>query len=339
MSYRGTFGVQFLPHHPVWNRLTSTDFLRIAETAAAGDLQCIWFSSRFLSREPLTLMAAIAARVPLSLGTMVHTPWGANPLQLASSLGTIAELLPQNRELLFGLGSGVSQARWVERPKPARFVRETFEMSRRLLAGDEVPFSEYPLVTDYFHLKGSGQLVVQFGHPERVSFWFAPQGPLGNKLAAEVADGIFVEAGTRLGLRALRDGTLERDIQEIEQLRTQAGITRPLRRIMALCMSLSRDSSAAFNRARMHASEAASRLAFAGARDAELTDEALTEMFLVGTPDEVAEQLIECMQDAERFGCEHIALGVPTGPDPLEAVELAGQVLVPLVKNRLGVKV
>jgi len=339
MSYQGTFGVQFLPHHPVWNRLTSTDFLRLAKTAAAGDLHCIWFSSRFLSREPLILMAAIAARVPLSLGTMVHTPWGANPLQLASSLGTIAELLPQTRELLFGLGSGVSQARWVERPKPARFVRETFEMSRRLLAGDEVPFSEYPLVTDYFHLKGSGQLVVQFSHPERVSFWFAPQGPLGNKLAAEVTDGIFVEAGTRLGLRALRDGTLERDIQEIERLRTQAGITRPLRRIMALCMSLSRDRQAAFNRARMHAVEAASRQAFAGARDAELTDEALTEMFLVGTPDEVAEQLIECMQDAERFGCEHIALGVPTGPDPLEAVELAGQVLVPLVKNRLGVKV
>jgi alkanesulfonate monooxygenase SsuD/methylene tetrahydromethanopterin reductase-like flavin-dependent oxidoreductase (luciferase family) len=339
MSYQGTFGVQFLPHHAVWNRLTSTDFLRLAETAAAGDLQCIWFSSRFLSREPLILMAAIAARFPLSLGTMVHTPWGANPLQLASSLGTIAELLPQNRELLFGLGSGVSQARWVERPKPARFVRETFSMSRRLLAGAEVPFSEYPLVTDYFHLKGSGQLSVQFSHAERVSFWFAPQGPLGNKLAAEVADGIFVEAGTRLGLRALRDGTLERDIQEIERLRTEAGITRPLRRIMALCMSLSRDSQAAYNRARMHAVEAASRQAFAGPRDAELTDEALSEMFLVGTPDDVGEQLIECMQDAERFGCEHIALGVPTGPDPLEAVELAGQVVVPLVKNRLGAEV
>src|SRR6266849_2168095 len=36
MSYQGTFGVQFLPHHPVWNRLTSTDFLRLAKTAAAG---------------------------------------------------------------------------------------------------------------------------------------------------------------------------------------------------------------------------------------------------------------------------------------------------------------
>ena len=333
MSYQGTFGVQFLPHHPVWDRIPAPELLRIAEAAAAGDLQHVWFSSRFLSRDALILMAAIAVRVPLNLGTLVHTPWGANPLQLASSLGTIAELLPPDRELLFGLGSGISQARWVERPKPARFVRETFEMCRRLLAGEAVLFSDYPLVTDYFHLKGSGQMSVQFSRPEAISFWFAPQGPLGNKLAAEVADGIFLEAGTRLGLRALRDGTLERDILDIERLRTQAGNTRPLRRILSLCMSLSRDRHAAFNRARMHAVEAASRQTFAAAPDRELTDDLLLEMFMVGTPEEVAEQLSACLEDAARFGCEHIALGVPTGPDPMEAVELAGQVLVPLVKR------
>jgi alkanesulfonate monooxygenase SsuD/methylene tetrahydromethanopterin reductase-like flavin-dependent oxidoreductase (luciferase family) len=333
MSYQGTFGVQFLPHHAVWNRVNSRELVSIAEAAAAGDLQHIWFASRFLVRDTLTLMAALAARVPLNLGTMVHTPWGANPLQLASTLGTIAELLPQDKEVLFGLGSGITQARWVERPKPARFVRETFEMCRSLLAAEEVQFSEYPLLAEYFHLKGSGQMSVQFSRPDAVSFWFAPQGPLGNKLAAEAADGIFVEAGTRLGLRALRDGTLERDIHEIERLRIEAGNTRPLRRVLALCMSLSRDRDAAFRRARMHAREAASRPAFAAAPERELSNEVLLEMFLVGTPEEVGEQLIARMDDAERFGCEHIALGVPTGPDPMEAVELAGHVLVPLVKS------
>jgi hypothetical protein len=51
----------------------------------------------------------------------------------------------------------------------------------------------------------------------------------------------------------------------------------------------------------------------------------------------VAEQLGECVQDAERLGCEQISLGVPTGPNPMEAVELAGQVLVPMVKRGIGV--
>jgi alkanesulfonate monooxygenase SsuD/methylene tetrahydromethanopterin reductase-like flavin-dependent oxidoreductase (luciferase family) len=334
VSYQGTFGVQFLPHHPIWDRLTTSELLRIAGVAAAGDLQYIWFASRFLSRDSLTLMTAIAARLPMGVGTMVHSPWGQNPLQLASSLGTIAELLPDNREVCFGLGSGISQARWVARPKPVKFMRETFEICRRLLTGDEVRFAEYALVAGYFHLTGSGQMSVQFSRPEAVSFWLAPQGPLVAKLAAEVADGIFVESGTRLGLRALGDGTLDRTIQELEEMRTAAGNTRPLRRIMGLEMSLSRDRAAAFQRARRHGLVAAGRHRPPGTPAPELTDEALAEMFLVGTPEEVAEQLSECMVHAERLGCEHISLGVPTGPDPMEAVELAGQVLVPLVKSR-----
>jgi len=321
--------------------VTSPELVRIAEAAAAGDLECIWFSSRFLVRDTLTLMAALAARVPLSLGTQVHTPWGANPLELASSVATIAELLPEDREVYLGLGSGVTQARWVERPTPVKFLRETFGMMRRLLAGEDVAFAEYPLVKEYFHLliKGHGQMAVQFTRPEAVSFWFAPQGPLGLKLAAEASDGVFVEAGTRLGLRALRDGTLEADIDEIERIRKAAGVTRPLRRILALCMSLSRNRQAAFDRARVHAIEAASRAAFAAVPGVELTNDVLSEMFLVGTPEEVAKQLSDCMQDAERLGCEQISLGVPTGPDPMESVELAGQVLVPMVKRGIGISV
>jgi alkanesulfonate monooxygenase SsuD/methylene tetrahydromethanopterin reductase-like flavin-dependent oxidoreductase (luciferase family) len=334
MTYGGTFGVQFLPHHPGWDRLTSRELLRMADSAAASDVQHIWFSSRFLSRDTLTLMTAIAARAALNLGTMVHTPWGANPLQLAASLGTLAEILPDNREVLFGLGSGISQARWVERPRPAQFVRETFEVCRTLLAGNQVDFGRYPLVAEYFHLKPHAKMSVQFSRPEAVSFWFAPQGPLGIKLAAEVADGMFVEAGTRVGLAALRNGTLERDVQDVERLRVQAGITRPLRKAMALCMSLSRDRDGAYRRARVHAEEAASRPAFAVPADRELTDDMLRDMFVVGTPEEVADQLVPCLEDAERLGCEHISLGVPTGPDPIEAVELAAQVLVPLVKRR-----
>jgi alkanesulfonate monooxygenase SsuD/methylene tetrahydromethanopterin reductase-like flavin-dependent oxidoreductase (luciferase family) len=262
-----------------------------------------------------------------------HEPAPAR--QHTRDLGTIAELLPDDRELLFGLGSGISQARWVERPKPIRFVRETLQMSRALLAGETVQLAAYPLLTEYFHLKDTAaRMSVPLTRPEAVSFWFSPQGPLGNKLAAEVVDGIFIEAGTTLGLAALRDGTLETTIQDIEQLRAKAGITRPLRRIMGLCVSVSRDRDAAFERARMHAAVAAERHRAAVGPGRELTEEALQEMFLVGTPEEVGERLIACMEDAERFGCEHICLGVPTGPHPLEAVELAGQVVVPLVKGR-----
>jgi alkanesulfonate monooxygenase SsuD/methylene tetrahydromethanopterin reductase-like flavin-dependent oxidoreductase (luciferase family) len=336
MTFQGTFGVHFLPHHAIWDQVTSRELVRIAEQAAAGDVQYVWFSSRFLARDTLTLMGALAAQVPIGLGTRVHHPWGSNPLELASSLATIAELLPINREVLFGIAGGATQSRWVERPRPVRFVRETIGMCRALLAGEEVAVSKYPLVTEYFHLKGTAQMTVQFTRPDAVSFWFPPQGPLGFKLAAELADGIFVSAGTRLGLRALRDGRLEHDVEKLERLRRAAGNPRPLRRILSLEMSLSRDREAAFRRARMHALVASGRQRPADAPELDLTDRGLAEVFLVGTPEDVAEQLMACMEDAERFNCEQIALGVPTGPDPMEAVELTAHVLVPLVKARAG---
>ena len=205
MSYQGTFGVHFLPHHPVWDELTAPELVRIAETAAKGDLECIWFATRFLARDALTLMSMLSARVPMSLGTLVANPWGRNPLELVSALGAIAEMLPEDREVRFGIGSGVSHSRWVERPRPLRFVRETIEVLRALASGRRVAFDDYPaphvsakarlLPTfprrlDYFHLRGGGELTVEFARPEAVSFWFAlTGGPLGDELAVRAADG------------------------------------------------------------------------------------------------------------------------------------------------------
>ena len=66
----------------------------------------------------------------------------------------------------------------------------------------------------------------------------------------------------------------------------------------------------------------------------EPSDAELMQMFLVGTPGEVSDALVECAGHAERLGCEHIVLGVPTGPDPAVAIELACNVVIPDVLAR-----
>jgi hypothetical protein len=62
---------------------------------------------------------------------------------------------------------------------------------------------------------------------------------------------------------------------------------------------------------------------------ATFSEKDLEEMFLVGTPGEVREQLIPCMRAAQQLGCEQIVLGVPVGPTPLQDTELLVQEAIP----------
>lgn len=344
MRYQGTFGIQYAIHFPVWRDLKTPDLLRLAETTAAGDLQYLWFDDGLDARHTLCAMAAMAARVPFGYGTLVTFPWAENPLDIAAALGTIAELLPPNRELMLGISTGGTAGRYVERIKPVRMVRETIDFCRQILAGEEVALADYPGLVSYFHLKETATVRFPFDLAGRVSFWIPPGGPMMLKATAELADGIALGGGTRLGVAAMTDGTLDRDLEEAERLRRKAGNPRPLRRLLNLEMSLGRDRKEALWRANMHAMTASKRsqsyaarlLQKPGQAEPAFSEEDLEAMFLVGTPDEVGERLLESMEVAERLGCEHILLGVPAGPRPLETAELAGQVLVPMARQRMA---
>jgi hypothetical protein len=337
MTFTGTFGVHLLPHHPGWQHLPTHELLAIGEAAARSEAECIWFATRFLSRDSLTLMAMMASRFESSFGTLVANPWGRNPNELVGTLGVIAEMLAPGRELRFGIGSGVTHRRWVDRPQPLRVVRETIEMLRSLLAGETVAPDRFTVVPEYFHMHGEAALGVQLTRPEAVSFWFAVTGgPLGDRLAAEVADGFLLDAGTVMGLDSLSDGRADDYVARLDRSRAERS-DRPLRRILNLCMSVADDRDAAYAVARQHATVAAGRgVGLHSGRSTELSDSDLRASFLVGTPDEVSETLSECFEHATRLGCEHIVLGVPTGPDPARAVELASSVVIPLARARAG---
>jgi alkanesulfonate monooxygenase SsuD/methylene tetrahydromethanopterin reductase-like flavin-dependent oxidoreductase (luciferase family) len=153
----------------------------------------------------------------------------------------------------------------------------------------------------------------------------------------------------------LRDGTLERTVEEMERLRRAAGNPSPLRKIFKLDMSLAADRTAARRFARnfvsFNAAGDADRyigvglaaeplLALreryrAGAsieQCAELvSDELLDWVTLAGAPDDVAEGLAEYLEMAERLEFEQVIVAVPVGPDPAEAIELARTMLLPRV--------
>ena len=60
---------------------------------ASRRFETIWLTDQFQSRSVSTLLGAIAASVECSVATGVTFPFGRNPIETASTMATLAELV------------------------------------------------------------------------------------------------------------------------------------------------------------------------------------------------------------------------------------------------------
>jgi alkanesulfonate monooxygenase SsuD/methylene tetrahydromethanopterin reductase-like flavin-dependent oxidoreductase (luciferase family) len=306
----------------------------------------------------------MAVRVPCALGTLVTYPYARNPMDMATAFGTIAELLAGNgvepRELAVGISTGAwaIQGRLVDQPSPTQSVQEAMDISRRLLEGEEVEFRRYPLLASYFHINRDAKFRLRFRTQQRVSFWIPPKGPRMLRLAAEQCDGVIFNSYTQYAaLPFVRDGTLERTLREMEQIRIASGNLTPLRRIFKIDVSLAENGDAARNFARnfvsFNAADDADRYQSLGLpsdqlralqnryrQGAEIAEAAslvgkdlLDWVVLAGTPREVSDRFAEYVDCADRLGFEQVILAVPLGPDPPKAVELASGLVGKMIRR------
>jgi alkanesulfonate monooxygenase SsuD/methylene tetrahydromethanopterin reductase-like flavin-dependent oxidoreductase (luciferase family) len=349
MAYTGTFGIHFPIHQPGWVDLAAPAYVGLAGQAQAAGFETVWVNDNFKARHTFGLLAAIAARHEVGLGTLVTYPYARNPMDLATALGTVAELSGA-REVRVGISTGARaiQGPLVDRPSRETAVREAIDIARRLFAGEDVAFRDYPVLSAYYHIKPAAHLRIQFRPARPLSFWIPPKGPRMLRLAAEHADGVIFNTYTQYAARPfLRDGTLERTVEEMERLRRAAGNSAPLRKIFKLDMSLAADRTAARRFARnfvsFNAAGDADRYIGLGLaaepllalRDryragasieqcADLVpDELLDWVTLAGAPDDVADGFAEYLDAAARLDFEQVIVAVPVGPDPVEAIELA----------------
>lgn len=366
MGFQGKFGIHFPIHQPGWIKYSSSDLLRLAKEAAGNGFECIWINDNFKARHTYSLMAAIASQFPVSLGTLVTHPFARNPADVATALGTIAELM-DHKELKVGISTGAwaIQGQLVQRPMPTQSVREAILIARQLLAGGEVEFRDFPALAGYYHFKLNGQakLRLQVEPRSLVSFWIPPKGPRMLQVAAEVCDGVIFNTYTQYaGLPFIRNGTLERTIKEMEEMRSAVKNLTPLRKILKVDISLAEhgDSARAFARnyvsfnAALHAEnyrgfglpeteldklQASYRSGASVEEAAKFVGRELIDwVVLAGTPAEVSDRFAEYVDYADRLDFEEVILAVPTGPDAFEAVHLAARDLLPRVVGRRGTK-
>ena len=356
-AFAGEIGLQFVTH--LANRYTVPDLIRLARLAADKGFRQIWFNDNVRYRSQMVVMTAIAARVPIRLGTAVLVPYFHNPLDVADSLAALSELCP-DKELSIGIARGdLGQSpQHVQSTKPLAMVRETAQFLRGVLAGEEAAYADYPTLVEHYRLNPKGKFKLAFKPQATFKFYGGGNGPQSLRMCGRVMDGL-ISSGTYIPM--LKAGRLPAMLETAERAARESDPDKRLRKVVELNVSISRHHDAALEFPRRQVAhsilqwEAVGftseeyaemkvpreqvlklKAAFEAGATVEEASSLVTEQmvrcyYAAGTPEEVRDQIIELAAAAGRLGYDQIAFA-KLGPDYDEAINLLADQVVPAIR-------
>src|SRR5271167_1542859 len=159
-----------------------------AKLAEANTYSTVWVADERFYREVYSCLGQLAAHTTkVLLGPCVTDPFARHPALTAMAIATLDEI--SGGRAILGIGAGISgfAELAIECRKPARAIREAIELIRALLRGEIVDF--HGKVVSFTH----GRLSFPSIRPE-IPIYVASNGPLGQRMAGELADGVIMEA-------------------------------------------------------------------------------------------------------------------------------------------------
>ena len=158
-----------------------------ASLAEANGYSAVWVADERFYREVYSCLGQLAAHTSrVMLGPCVTDPFSRHPALTAMAIATLDEI--SGGRAILGIGAGISgfAELGIERRKPARAIREAIEVIRALLRGETVELRGDVIAFNH------GRLSFAPLRPE-VPIYVASNGPIGQRVAAEIADGIIME--------------------------------------------------------------------------------------------------------------------------------------------------
>jgi 5,10-methylenetetrahydromethanopterin reductase len=219
------------------------DGMRYAQLAEQCGFEAVWQAESRLVREATVPMAAFAAVTErIKIGSGVVNNWTRNVGLLAATFSTLDDLAPGR--ILLGIGAWwdpLAAKVGIHRRRPVQAMRETVEVTRRLLAMERITFHGEFVDVDDIEI----DIVHGDRSPKHVPIYIAATtGMKMMELAGEMGDGVLLNylvgpEYDRLALEHLALGA-ERAGRSLEE------IDRPQ---LVVC-SLDDDRSLALDRAR-----------------------------------------------------------------------------------------
>ena len=335
------------------------DLVRLARLAADNGFKQIWVNDNIRYHGQMVVLTAIAAHVPIRLGTAIMVPYFHNPLDVADSLAALSELC-DGTEISIGIARGdLGQSpQHVQPLKPITMVSETVRFLRHALAGEEIAYSEYPFLQEFYRLNPNGKFRLAFKPKATFKFYGGGNGPQSLRMCGRIMDGL-ISSGTYIPM--LKAGRLPGMLAAADKAARELDPKKSLRKICELNVSISRDREAAIEfpkrqvshsilqwealgfTAEEYANLAVQREQVLKLKDAyaagatveeasSLVNETMVKTYYAaGTPEEVRDQIIELVEAAGRLGYDHVAFA-KLGPDYEEAINLLANEVVPALR-------
>ncbi|MFP3910330.1 MAG: 5,10-methylenetetrahydromethanopterin reductase [Archaeoglobaceae archaeon] len=146
-----------------------------------------WITDHYNNRNVYTMLTLLALKTStMRVSAGVANPYTSHPAVIASSIATVNEVAEGRAILGIAAGDKITLDRiGVKWQKPLTRLREAVEIIRDLLCGKTVDYDG-----EFFHLNGAR---LNFNCGE-IPIYIGAQGPKMLKLAAEVGDGVLINA-------------------------------------------------------------------------------------------------------------------------------------------------
>src|SRR6516162_1741739 len=159
-----------------------------AKLAEENGYSTVWVADERFYREVYSCLGQLAAHTSkVLLGPCVTDPFARHPALTAMAIATLDEI--SGGRAILGIGAGISgfAELGIDRRKPARAIREAIEVIRALLRGETVDYRGEVIAFNH------GRLSFAPLRPD-MPIYAASNCPLGQRAAAELADGVIMEA-------------------------------------------------------------------------------------------------------------------------------------------------
>ena len=347
----GRLGVQIAP----WSN--SRELVGLG-SRFASTVDTVWVQDQMLARNVYVLLGALA-QAGCGVGTNVTYPIGRNPIEMASSLATIAELVREGREVVVGMGTGGAIVNSLfQKDRPIAAVREAIGLMRSLWSGERVELDGYPTLGAALSYKPGAIAQLTYGVERPPSIVLAGVGPKILAVAGACSDGLISPSNMPSLSRAAFDTGRFAEISGLDQARAARPESMPpLRMIFGINTSVSADRKRAREHARRQVALVVGNPALwpdlervgldlesAGAvKDAfdeglgidgaaaRCSDALADALIVAGTPDDCVPAIAELRDLAAAEGYSEFYIGAPLGPDPQEAADLLISEVIPQV--------